>query len=379
MLFCVRCRTKTGNLNEEIITTGKNRRMKAECVDCGCNKSSFIGNGTATKAKPKANRGRVMLSTKPLTGMSGGKVDTSVHSIVKALETANKSPHKVVEAVQNWMSHNIDAPTARIKARSMLIGGALINRHSEGNECGPREIGRFMKIHKETIEQKKPYPNITNMSGAGMFDFLNELRTKLQPRANFPPAVRAFIERHGDKKIKPKSFMVGRHLIGANQTIQQMKGLFKIDIHDKLFHLAMIFELEDGTQVSYEKNDVLSLKLKSEKFKQRPDTVLKPTKWRPDHIKNPPTLREFIDKHKLFMGKDYYPYNSFTTNCQQFVIKALRAWNIEADEAWIKQDLSHLKDSWLDKLSKIGTDLKSIKSNFQEGIGMKAECDPFTP
>lgn len=45
--YCVRCRTKTGNKDEETVESKSKRTMiKSKCINCDCTKTRFIKSDT---------------------------------------------------------------------------------------------------------------------------------------------------------------------------------------------------------------------------------------------------------------------------------------------------------------------------------------------
>lgn len=134
---------------------------------------------------------------------------------------------------------------------------------------------------------------------------------------------------------------------------------------DELFHLFMIFTLEDGKRMLVEKNERINMELNP---KTRPKTQMEAVKGFPPNM----DLNEIINKTKEFMGdKKFFGYSAKDNNCQDFIMGILNANKIgdATDRKFVKQDTKELfRDlPYLRKLSNTLTNVGARANVFMEG------------
>jgi len=151
--------------------------------------------------------------------------------------------------------------------------------------------------------------------------------------------------------------------------------------YDKLFHLSIVFKLNNGLHVLVEKNEVINI---STSINQPLDTerLFLDT---PNGL----TLNEVIKRTEERMGKEkFINYSANNNNCQNFILNILQANNMATNEntEFVKQNTEQLFKnlSYLRKFTNFGTDLASRidvlkqggsitfrKSSKQKGISRK--------
>ena len=132
-----------------------------------------------------------------------------------------------------------------------------------------------------------------------------------------------------------------------------------LDAHDVYFHLSIIFVLEDGNLVLFEKNALINLELnnfpeinKETQFIEVPNVAQKNL-----------TLNQIIENTRSCLGDDkFFKYRPFEENCQHAIIAILQANGLLTKELYnfTYQDMKTLIESvpsWTQKISKIVFDI----------------------
>jgi superfamily II DNA/RNA helicase len=144
----------------------------------------------------------------------------------------------------------------------------------------------------------------------------------------FPPSVNSTMERHGDKIIKNIT-VCRKPLAGAIEkvanffTMGKYEEAKKLLHYDKMYHLGMQIELEDGTPILAEKNQVVNVK---EGTFNNPTNEMPVPKIHTKQI----TLNELFTKAVDQYGSDYiWNYDVVNANCQRFVTSLLVASGLD--------------------------------------------------
>lgn len=114
------------------------------------------------------------------------------------------------------------------------------------------------------------------------------------------------------------------------------KRLAKSD-HDKLFHLYMIIELEDGLKYIVEKNSVINIKRVNDNIPSDEQINIP--------VRTMITVGDMLLRTINFMGKDkYFRYSGANNNCQIYLDSILSANNLNSNDAkqFILQDTKSL-------------------------------------
>lgn len=116
--------------------------------------------------------------------------------------------------------------------------------------------------------------------------------------------------------------------------------------YDKLFHLSVVFTLQNGTKILVEKNEVINMDINPKLNNPNDEflTINKPF--------NNLTLNKALENTQKRMGNNYFSYQASHNNCQNFILSILASNNLLDDEnkEFIKQNtekifnkLPHLK------------------------------------
>lgn len=143
---------------------------------------------------------------------------------------------------------------------------------------------------------------------------------------------------------------------------------------DKLFHVAIILNLDSGHKIIVEKNEVINIApYKGSPSKTEFHNITLPRE----------TLNDFIEKGRKYMGDDkWFSYNALNNNCQVFLSSLLTANNsyTEASKKFLFQDFSKVeaelqkgKFSYVPKVMNGITNLGSIVSRLT-GRGTEDDC-----
>ena len=188
---------------------------------------------------------------------------------------------------------------------------------------------------------------------------------------DFSQKVKRLLKKYGNQKII--GLRIGRRPI--NPLIEkafniisggQWEKLKKQYYFDKLFHLFLIITLDDGTVISFEKNEIVTLTENDSRCSMQDVECIE--------IQYPVgslTLNDLVKKPLEKMGQyNYFVYDSFKSNCQMFLRSVLQTFNLYSSKVnnFVYQDITKIieKLPWYVKWgSKKATDLsakfKSIK------------------
>lgn len=148
-------------------------------------------------------------------------------------------------------------------------------------------------------------------------------------RSEYTPSAKEFIDANGEAKIT--SVNLNRDPVPFY--VQGILNSFSNVPYEKLFHLRIDFQLDNGVSGILEKNQSINISAGI------PAPLEGGQQFRIGTIQ-PVTLNEFLKKTEDRMGTDSYYSYSVTNNCQIFVLNCLRANgvnNIEA-EKFLLQD-----------------------------------------
>ena len=185
-------------------------------------------------------------------------------------------------------------------------------------------------------------------------------------RDNWPPQSRTLFAKYGDRRVLPNSFVACRYPISTNEMVKNVANLLGRKVpHDDLFHLQILFSVENAPELAIDKNE--DMRLRTAKHKRaRPEMECIPLQYNGPTM----TLNEMVDNTMKLMGKEkFFSYSSFLNNCQDFVLNFMKANQLSGDMTWIKQDIADLLPKWAKKLADIGTNFKNIEKLVIEGKG----------
>jgi len=258
------------------------------------------------------------------------------------------------------------------------------------------EEERKLAKRKQTLESNKKKRQQMKMKGDGIFsDISNAIKktfhtavrkTKntisdiekykdvvLHGRDDYQPKVRKILSEYGDKMVKSAIVMrkpLSSLLMGALNTVSlgQFSKNLKNSPYDKLYHLALIVQLEDGTKLLIEKNEVINMDI----------NLSMPSNAETLEVPNIPSnliVNDMLMKTQERMGADYFKYNSKHNNCQNYIINILHANNMgdEATYTFVKQNTKDLFEglTTLRKVANTVTDLGAKVNEITTGAGIK--------
>jgi hypothetical protein len=147
--------------------------------------------------------------------------------------------------------------------------------------------------------------------GGGITDYLPE---SIKPRLDgYNNKSNRTISNLGNQKIKTL-YIRRKPIYNMFQKVidYASNGVSK-NLQDKLFHLSLIAQLEDGQYVIMEKNEVVNIATISTPMEKGAE-LLK------INVKKPVTLAEFLNKARLGVGdKKFFEYDGTNNNCQYFI------------------------------------------------------------
>ena len=195
----------------------------------------------------------------------------------------------------------------------------------------------------------------------------------LHGRDDYQPKVRKILSEYGDKMVKSAIVMrkpLSSLLMGSLNTVSlgQFSKNLKNSPYDKLYHLALIVQLEDGTKLLIEKNEVINMEI-NPSIPSNAETLEVP------NIPSNLIVNDMLMKTQERMGPDYFKYNSKHNNCQNYIINILHANNIgdEATYTFVKQNTKELFEglTTLRKIANTVTDLGAKVNEITTGAGLK--------
>jgi hypothetical protein len=156
-------------------------------------------------------------------------------------------------------------------------------------------------------------------------------------RNDYSPKVKNILNKYGNINIV--SGMIQRHPLPKLYTISAnilSLGQFKRNNpYDKLFHLYVIFVLENGVRILVEKNEVINMEINP---LPHPDTEKMFL-----NVKHT-NLNKIMENTKNKMGSKFFYYNASNNNCQVFILNLLEANFLENpyNKEFVKQDTEHI-------------------------------------
>jgi hypothetical protein len=174
-----------------------------------------------------------------------------------------------------------------------------------------------------------------------------------------PLAITNFLKQHGDEQIKriiicrsPLATMfmkIGTWLTSGDFDKQKERLAY-----DEIFHLYMLVEIDKMT-IRIEKNE--RVEITNKKSLGQDNIYL-------NDIPEGLTLNDLFDTTERYIGPEaMYRYNPWSTNCQNFVISMLKAFELITPEitAFVMQDANSLvKSEFLKNGTKYVTDLAAL-------------------
>ncbi len=140
----------------------------------------------------------------------------------------------------------------------------------------------------------------------------------------------------------------------------------KANPYDKLFHLAVVLELDNGKSYTLEKNATISMA----EPENKPDTEYKEVNYPTDSIIS---LNSLLEKTRKRMRRKYFLYDAKNNNCQDYLLNVFDANNIGGvdEREFIKQDTRKIfnnSPNYLKNMAKFITDMGGRVDNTKSFI-----------
>ena len=202
--------------------------------------------------------------------------------------------------------------------------------------------------------------------------------------STFPNKFNYFFSKYGNNRINKlviervplkETTMNLLNLASGNTTLQRLKQ----STYDKLFHLRLLFKLENNKILFVEKNQTLNIDYYENLVNQKGIEQLEI-----NEITNE-TLFNFINNGQLILKDKYFSYNAKTNNCQDFISALLISNNIVNQEYqnFIKQDVNFIfknnpfLKNLINSLTSIGHRVDIIRGNGLNKLNFKKPLDNF--
>ena len=198
-------------------------------------------------------------------------------------------------------------------------------------------------------------------------------------KLGFSNKIKNILDKYGDKKIK--AIRIGRRPI--NSLVEKAFNLISLGkweanrkkyYYDKLFHLFLILNLDDGTVLSFEKNSIVTMTEDDSRCSE-PNVECLELEYPANSI----TVRELVEKPLERIGKDkYFVYHPFEQNCQIFIRDILETFNLYSSKTkeFVYQDISAIVEKlpfYVKYVAKAVTDVDATVSK-ATGAGLACIC-----
>ncbi len=255
---------------------------------------------------------------------------------------------------------------------AMTVASPLYKKMKGGMESLPPQ-----KARKKRVKKVKADFVIDEQSGEGVIkDVIERVKDVILLRddPNGSPSVRANMKKFGDKKIvsmqvcrQPISRML-RTLLNIT-TLGGVEKYLKTHSHDELFHLYGVITLEGGTKLQIEKNERVDVSQKVRSMSKKGACIDVPKI--PDGL----TFAELMNSTKSQMGKDFFVYQSATSNCQGFMTNVMTSNGMMTPElnSFINQDTIKIfkRAPWASKIANFITDMAKRVDILKHGKGVE--------
>jgi hypothetical protein len=260
----------------------------------------------------------------------------------------------------------------KLKEKVMKKPKSPTNRKNLFKDPDPEGTGVFEDISNAV---KKTYVSVVSKAKKAVSSATKYANVLVQGRNDYPPKVRKIIGDFGTKVIK--SAIVRRTPVPSvlTQALNAVSlGSFSKNLkdspYDTLFHLSLVVELDDGSKILIEKNEVINMD-KNPSLPAHTDIQEVP------NIPSRLTLNAMLQNAQNRMGDKYFTYSARDNNCQDYIMAILQANNMgnDATSQFVKQDTKQLFEglTTLRKVSNTITDIGAKVNEITTGAGFKRE------
>ena len=189
---------------------------------------------------------------------------------------------------------------------------------------------------------KYPKQEYGTTAGGSILDSIRTAKAVVFGQSDFQPAQRELLKKYGHMVIVSANIVrtpVESAIVKAMDIISKNKFQKNLDKapFDQLYHLQLDVKLSNNIKIRLEKIEVVNIEIgKTKKDKMESEEI--------DQIPSGLTLLQFVESGKARMGKMFFPYDSRTNNCQDFILNMLMASNMgtQEDYTFVKQDTDQL-------------------------------------
>lgn len=291
------------------------------------------------------------------------KMDENASPTAKAFDKINRGLRTVADLGVNLLPE----PLQTVYQTFRPSDSAFL---STGGKMNIKELRHYAKlINLRDHEKMKKHELVHALKGEGLYDFIPIIKDKIKAYINkipepikkgisyvfnksknigsFNKRAKKTLEQYGNKQIKDiKIFKekIDGYVRKAISVISDSQG--------NLYHLGLLITLDDGTEITCDKDHVVNVNVGSP---IKSTTEVLDVDLKGKHI----TLNELLEKAIETVGKDQiFEYNALGgRNCQNFVVDVLSSSGLltKAQEKWTLQSLQDLKDK-----SRLGDDTEAV-------------------
>jgi hypothetical protein len=213
------------------------------------------------------------------------------------------------------------------------------------------------------------------ISGDGITDWASELKDKfiLKYLGSRPKVLNDLLEKEGSQIISkieicrvPLSSKFNNLLQWASPT--KYEKVMMEQNYDKLFHLFLVFHLENGNIYKLEKNQ--RVYVKPGDVPKKEGTECRSMEY---GLSN---LADFITKAENIPG--FYRYSPFKDNCQKWVVDLLNTNGIHQYNDFVLQKVDDLVPSYIKTIAQTATDIAGVVDyNIKGGAGYEMHSIVF--
>ena len=198
-------------------------------------------------------------------------------------------------------------------------------------------------LYVNTVPTKKSY------SGNGVIEASNYLVGNY----GYTNSMIKVVEKYKNKRIVSGIIMKTPVQEVFKTILSNVSSNFKKEFektpYDKLYHLFVVFTLEDGTKILIEKNEVINIVPNA-----KPNSFANASVLNIFNVPSNLTIGQMLYTTEQAVGnKVFFHYNASNNNCQNFILNLLKynGMNTSQSENFIKQNTQALFDKELSKFS----------------------------
>ena len=291
------------------------------------------------------------------------KMDENASPTAKAFDKINRGLRTVADLGVNLLPE----PLQTVYQTFRPSDSAFLSTGGKMNIKELRHYAKLINLHDH--EKMKKHELVHALKGEGLYDFIPIIKDKIKAYINkipepikkgfsyvfnksknissFNKRSKKTLEQYGNKQIKDIKIFKEKIDGFVRKAISVIS-----DSQGNLYHLGLLITLDDGTEITVDKDHVVNVN-KGSPIKSTTEVLDVDLKGK--HI----TLNELLDKAIETVGKDQiFEYNALGgRNCQNFVVDVLSSSGLlsKEQEKWTLQSLQDLKEK-----SRLGDDTEAV-------------------